>query len=308
MPQRRRLRDKDTPAPSRIGSIPTYGLPAASGASTSGYDSLNRKRRSRNIIRARPGRNRRRVPAATPPMLSNAPLRLSVPPSETANKTPIPPAMAGTVAGQPPRKRLRIDDDPFGAVGDYAGSFLIKSAVELGGGYDTNPARPLRAEGIAVLCGRAGISRGLRLGAPRCWSPTCGDRSPATATPFRRRPTARSSSAPVDLDRPDFIGHVDGRLDVSHDTRLLGTDAVARLDRQSRQPERPGRPRQISGLYDVRRHLRRRSELQPPAAFRRRHRRPHRLSRTRNSPTALDQQRRPQLQSVRRPRRASATI
>ncbi len=29
-----RLRDKDTPAPSRIGNIPTYGLPAASGAST----------------------------------------------------------------------------------------------------------------------------------------------------------------------------------------------------------------------------------------------------------------------------------
>ena len=31
-----RLRDKDVPAPSRIGRIPTYGLPAASGASESG--------------------------------------------------------------------------------------------------------------------------------------------------------------------------------------------------------------------------------------------------------------------------------
>ncbi|MDB5574892.1 MAG: hypothetical protein JWR80_68, partial [Bradyrhizobium sp.] len=36
-----RVRDKDVPAKSRIGAIPTYGLPAASGASTSGYDSLN---------------------------------------------------------------------------------------------------------------------------------------------------------------------------------------------------------------------------------------------------------------------------
>jgi hypothetical protein len=35
--------DKDKPAPSRIGQIPRYGLPAASGASSSGYDSLNRK-------------------------------------------------------------------------------------------------------------------------------------------------------------------------------------------------------------------------------------------------------------------------
>ena len=36
--------DKDKPAPSRIGQIPKYGQPAASGASTTGYDSLNRKR------------------------------------------------------------------------------------------------------------------------------------------------------------------------------------------------------------------------------------------------------------------------
>ena len=53
--------------------------------------------------------------------------------------------MAGTVAGQPPRKRLKADDDPFGAVGDYAGSFLVKSAVELSGGYDTNPGRTRRS-------------------------------------------------------------------------------------------------------------------------------------------------------------------
>src|SRR5665647_3447506 len=39
-----RLRDKDGPAPSRIGNIPIYGLPAASGASGSGFDSLNRTR------------------------------------------------------------------------------------------------------------------------------------------------------------------------------------------------------------------------------------------------------------------------
>ncbi len=29
------------------------------------------------------------------------------------------------------------------------------------------------------------------------------------------------SSAPTNVDRPDFTGHVDGRLDVTHDTRLL---------------------------------------------------------------------------------------
>ena len=54
--------------------------------------------------------------------------------------------------------------------------------------------------------------------------------------------------------------------------------ALAGGHRQSRQPEHPGRPCQISDLYDARRHLRRRPEFQPPAGFRRRHRRPHRLS------------------------------
>jgi hypothetical protein len=63
------------------------------------------------------------------------------PPSETANKTPIPPAMAGHGGWPAAAQRLRIDDDPFGAVGDYAGGFLVKSAIELGGGYDTNPRR-----------------------------------------------------------------------------------------------------------------------------------------------------------------------
>ena len=50
--------DKDRPAPSRIGQIPKFGLPAASGASTSGYDSLNRKR---TIPKLYPGQPRLKV-------------------------------------------------------------------------------------------------------------------------------------------------------------------------------------------------------------------------------------------------------
>src|SRR5258708_8765399 len=44
-----KLRDKDKPAPPRIGNIPTYGLPAANGASSSGFDSLNRTRKKPKI-------------------------------------------------------------------------------------------------------------------------------------------------------------------------------------------------------------------------------------------------------------------
>src|ERR1700760_3499426 len=38
-------RKKTPPAPSRIGEIPKYGLPAADGAGEAGFDSLNRQRK-----------------------------------------------------------------------------------------------------------------------------------------------------------------------------------------------------------------------------------------------------------------------
>ena len=108
-PTTRGCATRTAPAPSRIGAIPTYGLPAASGASGSGYDSLNRTRKKPKLLSG-PGQAEAaagsRQPAAAAFARRNGRVRLSVPPSESANKTPIPPAMAGTVAGQPPRKRL----------------------------------------------------------------------------------------------------------------------------------------------------------------------------------------------------------
>ncbi|WP_192738375.1 outer membrane beta-barrel protein [Bradyrhizobium sp. OAE829] len=215
-----RVRDKEKPAPSRIGAIPRYGLPAASGASSSGYDSLNRRLQKPKYY---PGQVRPKPPpgpGSRPPLLSNTPLRLSIPPSQTANKAPIPPAMAGTVVGQPARKRLKIDDDPFGPVGDYAGSFLIKSAVELRGGYDTNPAR------IAVPRGSPFYVVAPEFLAISDWErhALVADLKGSFTGYTNTFPPVDGvvSSAPTNVDRPNFNGHVDGRLDVSRDTRLLG--------------------------------------------------------------------------------------
>jgi hypothetical protein len=222
-----KLRDKDiaAPAPSRIGQIPTYGLPAANGASGSGFDSLNRTRKKQKFY---PGQAKPKPPPGpgtpaplTPagPLVSAGRERLAVPPSENANKSPIPPAMAGTVVGQPPRKRLKVDDDPFGAVGDYAGGFLVKSAVELSGGYDTNPGRLPEPHGSPFY-----------VVAPEFLAVSDWERH-AVVADLRGSFTGYGnqmpqivdgavSPAPTDVDRPSFIGHVDGRLDVSHDLRL----------------------------------------------------------------------------------------
>jgi hypothetical protein len=218
-------RDRNAPAPSRIGQIPTYGLPAASGASGSGFDSLNRTRKKPKFY---PGQARPKPPpgpgsaaavTSGTPAISNGRLRLSIPPSETANKAPIPAAMAGTVPGQPPRKRLKVDNDPFGAVGDYAGSFLVKSAVELSGGYDTNPGRtfaPKASPFYVVAPEFLAVSdwdRHALVADLRGSFTGYGDNFPPPAN-------GTISSAPTNLDRPDFTGHIDGRLDVTRDTRL----------------------------------------------------------------------------------------
>jgi hypothetical protein len=244
---RLRETDKDTPAPSRIGNIPTYGLSAASGASDSGYDSLNRQRRKPKYYpgqakpKPSPGPGTPAPAVANAAVNSNGRVRLSIPPSDTANKTPIPPAMAGTVVGQPPRKRLRLDDDPFGPVGDYAGSFLIKSAVELSGGYDTNPGRTFVPKGSP-----------LYVVAPEFLAVSDWDRHALVAdlrgsftgygNTFPPPTDGTISSAPTNVDRPDFTGHVDGRLDVTRDTRLLG-EVRLRVS-----TDNPGSPNVQAGL------------------------------------------------------------
>jgi hypothetical protein len=237
-----RLRGKDTRAPSRIGQIPTYGLPAANGASDSGFDSLNRTRKKPKFY---PGQAKPKPPpgpGSPPPLESKLPLRLSIPPSESANKTPLPPAMAGTVVGQPLRKRLKVDDDPFGAVGDYAGGFLIKSAVELSGGYETNPGRlPTESKGLPFwvvapeFLAVSDWERHALVADLRGSYTGYGGTLPATFD-------GAASPSPTNIDRPNFNGHVDGRLDVTENTHL-----TAQL-RMLVSTDNPGSPNVQAGL------------------------------------------------------------
>ncbi len=242
-PRLQRDKERESRAPSRIGQIPSYGLPAANGAATSGYDSLNRRRQKPKYY---PGQARPKPPIGPgspprPAIASNLPLRLSIPPSDSANKTPLPPAMAGTVPGQPPRKRLKIDPDPFGAVGDYAGSFLVKSAVEFSGGYDTNPGRLNAPQGSPFTM----VAPELLVVSDWERHALVADlRGSFTGYGHNLTPNADGTplSAPLDVDRPNFIGHIDGRLDVTRDTRLLGQ---ARLLVAT---DNPGSPNVQAGL------------------------------------------------------------
>lgn len=235
---------RERPAASRVGQVPTYGLPAATGASSSGYDSLNRKRQQPKL---HPGQKPKRpvgpaspVPPATPERTLGPP-RIAPPPSETAHKTPVAPAMAGNVPGQPLRRRLKLDEDPFGAVGDYAGSFLIKGGLELSTGYDTNPARLNKPVGSPVYVVAPDLlvvsdwERHALVADLRGSFSGYTNNMPATIDGF-------ASPSPVEIDRPDFTGHVDGRLDVDRDFKLT-SQLRLRL-----ATDNPGSPNVQAGL------------------------------------------------------------
>ncbi|MFZ0809672.1 MAG: outer membrane beta-barrel protein [Bradyrhizobium sp.] len=242
-----RRKDKNQPAPSRIGNIPKFGLPAANGAADAGFDSLNRTRKQPKVY---PGQAKPKpspgpgtpAPAADKGSTNpNGRVRISPPPSMTANRPPMPPSMAGTLDGQPPRKPLPVDTDPFGAVGDYAGSFLIKSAVELRGGYDTNPGRTTTPQGS-----------GFWVVAPEFLAVSNWDRH-ALVADLRGSFTGYGnslpplvdgaiSSAPTNIDRPDFTGHIDGRVDVTDFTHIT-SELRLRV-----ATDNPGSPNIAAGL------------------------------------------------------------
>ncbi len=228
--------NRKRPAPSRIGNIPTYGLPAASGAADDGFDSLNRKRKQRKSYpgeakpKPSPGPGTPAPSAVKGQTNPNARVKISPPPSQTANRPPIPPSVAGIADGQPPRKPLPPDTDPFGPVGDYVGSFLVKSAVELRGGYDTNPGRTPTPQGSPFW-----------VVAPELLVVSDWDRH-ALVADLRGSYTGYGNSlspivdgtispAPTNVSRPDFTGHIDGRVDVTDYTHItsevrlrVGTD------------------------------------------------------------------------------------
>lgn len=255
--------EAEKPAPSRINRLQTYDVPAASGSGTTGFDSLNRRRAKAKV---RPGAPKpKTLPGASPrgpsiyvqpppsvptfsasvPTVTStaAPSLLSAPPAASANRAPVSQSFAGTYPGSPQRRRLKPDDDPFGAVGFYAGSFLVKPAIELSGGYDTNPSRLANAKGSSFYAispevtaasnwSRHSLSTDLR------GTFTGYDISSNTSVGGAGGVTP----APSNIDRPEFTGRVNGRFDVSRDQRING-EGRARIS-----TDNPGSPNIQVGL------------------------------------------------------------
>jgi hypothetical protein len=199
--------------------------PIGSGAGSTGFDSTNLRRRKAAAS------SRARTKSKSPPPQPALPQVVGVETTDsvTPNTPPRParpgqrpqrPGLAGAITPAPisvVRRRLPPEDDPFAPVGIRAGAFVLKPAIEVMGGYDSNASRSNIPRGSSVLT----VSPELKVQSD--WL-----RHELTAD---IRGTYSAYEAIPSLDRPQLDAKVNGRIDASRQTRYdlegrlrVGTD------------------------------------------------------------------------------------
>ncbi len=167
---------------------------------------------------------------ATPFVVS----RYQTPPPDTgafAGAPGAPPVELGPIRKLPAKRKAHTEpDDPYVPLGVRAGAFDLFPAIELIGGYDTNPAHAAGGAGAVVYT----VAPELR--AQSNWS-----RHELKAD-LRGSYTGYSPDKSPTLSRPYFNGKVDGRIDVTRNTRVdLDTRLLISTDN-------PGSPNLQAGL------------------------------------------------------------
>jgi hypothetical protein len=158
------------------------------------------------------------APATTKPASSAAPAPLAPPrnllvriPDATATGSVVGTVNTTRMASSSAtllRRRTAAEEDAFAQLGLRAGAFLVSPAIEVTGGYDTNPGRAPGGRPSAF------VTVTPELLARSDWL-----RHEVTAT---LRGSYTTYGQTPELDRPSFDGKVTGRLDVTRDTSLIG--------------------------------------------------------------------------------------
>jgi hypothetical protein len=150
----RPLIDGDPKNPQRFRR-PQYGFSPTFGAGTTGFDSTNARTR-RRVQQETQRRKAADVQSAQPvvapvPDRTVAPIFQPVPSSVARTRAGLRGAGAPEIADLTPRpvRKNYAEEDPFGPVGIRAGSFILRPALDVSTGYDSNPPRTLIATGSA---------------------------------------------------------------------------------------------------------------------------------------------------------------
>jgi hypothetical protein len=188
------------------GSMPRakllkFGNPPAFGAGTSGFDSTNVRRRKARVAKSK-------LPSAAKSLPRHAPRPPGLARAERD---------AGLSLPLRPRPRPVPEPDAFAPPGIRTGPLIWRPAIELSGGYDTNPGRVANGSGSSLFS----VAPELLLRSDWSRHELRGDlRGSYTMYP------SKSS-----LDRPFLDAKLAGRIDLTRQTRvdlesrfLLATD------------------------------------------------------------------------------------
>jgi hypothetical protein len=213
-------------------AAPTTFTPPAVGAGTTGFDSTNnRKARAKKKNKASADARAIAPGAAAPATPSAYDKSADVTGSVAAGAPGAPPVQIGPIRTVPKKRIAHSEpDDPYAPLGIPAEAFDFFPAVELIGGYNTNPGHEPGGNGALFYT----VAPELRVQSN--WS-----RHEFKAD-LRGSYIGYSPDETPTLSRPYFNGKIDGRVDVTHDTRVdLGTRVLMSTDN-------PGSPNLQAGL------------------------------------------------------------
>src|SRR5450631_1118150 len=139
-----------------LGPPATFASPPSAAGDT-GYDATNSKKSKAKAQAKSKSKSLANAPAtalgtAPPPAIS--PYQKS--PINSANSVFAaapgePPVEIGPIRRKPTKRRAHSEpDDPYAPIGVHAGAFTLFPAVELIGGYDTNPAHTPAGGGASL--------------------------------------------------------------------------------------------------------------------------------------------------------------
>jgi hypothetical protein len=226
-----RFQKYDRDGLAKLAETATFA-PAGAGAGTSGFDSTN-TRRSRSKIKTKNAVNAQVIAPGVPAQPAPSPYDKS---ADVTGSVPIgapgaPPVQIGPIRTPLKKRKAHAEpEDPYAALGIRAGAFDLFPAVELIGGYNTDPGQTSNGKAAWFYT----IAPELRVQSN--WS-----RHELKAD-LRGSYIAYSPDETPSLNRPYVNGRVDGRIDVTHDTRV---DLAGRVLVST---DNPGSPNLQAGL------------------------------------------------------------
>jgi hypothetical protein len=218
----------DEAVPLRPITAQVYGNPPASGAATAGFDSTN----ARKKIQAKTENKKKAQPLALPVTTQIRPAQPlpRSPVTQAAEPKPPDPVIASsvprpyTVSPQPPPKpKLKTPEtDPYAPLGIRVGSFILKPSVDAAAGFDSNVPRSATASSSSFYT----------------IAPELQTKSDWERHEFRSTLRGSYSGYPdlPSFNRPSFESILDGRIDVTRQTR------IELQDRFQFATETPGSP------------------------------------------------------------------